>query len=52
MLEGENLDEFGELQVIRQNFLVKNFLLWMIRNICEMPWMALMKYFQFIKDYS
>ena len=27
ILEGENFGEFGELQGIRQNFLVQNFLL-------------------------
>ena len=27
ILEGENFGEFGELQAIRQNFLVQNFLL-------------------------
>ena len=38
ILEGEN---FGELQVIGQNFL-----LWMIKSIREMVCMALLKYFQ------
>ena len=46
ILQGENFGEFGELQAIRQNFLVQNFLLWLVRNMCELAWMALLKYFQ------
>ena len=46
ILGGEIFGEFGKFQVICQNFLVQNFLLWIIRNIREMVWMALLKYFQ------
>ena len=45
ILEGENFGEFGELQAIRQNFLVQNFLLSLARNMRELVWMALLKYF-------
>ena len=39
ILEGENFDKFGKLQVIRQKFLAQNPL-----NICETVWMALLNY--------
>ena len=45
-MQGENFGEFGELQAIRQNFLIQNFLLWLVRNMRELAWMALLKYFQ------
>ena len=38
--------KYSKLQVIHLNFFVQNFLLWIIRNIRETRWMALLKYFQ------
>ena len=50
ILEEENFGKFGKLQVIHQNFLVQSFLLWLVRNMCELVWMALLKYFQLKSD--
>ena len=40
------LAKFGKLQAFRQNFLAQNVLLGLVRNMHELAWMALLKYFQ------
>ena len=47
-MEGENFGEFGELQDIRQDFLVSKIANQKLCGIhkCEKVWMALLKHFQ------